>query len=164
MATFSFDIVSEIDKAEINNVFMAVQKEISSRYDFKNTPAEVSWLGDKTGFIVVGSNEWQVDTIIDMIRKKLADRSLTSKILDLEQTTSVANLKATKQIPFISGLSQDKAKQITAIIRQDFPKLKSQIQGELVRVTGSSKDELQALMQKLKSSDLDFAIQFNNYR
>jgi uncharacterized protein YajQ (UPF0234 family) len=164
MPSFSFDIVSEIDKAEINNVFMVVEKEISTRFDFKNTPAAIDWLNDKDGFIVVGSNDWQVETIIDIIRKKLASRNLTSKLLDLEKTASVANLKTTKRIPFVSGLDQDKAKQITALIRAELPKLKLQIQSETVRVTGSSKDELQNCIAKLRATELDFPIQFINFR
>lgn len=164
MPSFRFDIVSDIDKAEINNVFMAVEKEISTRFDFKNTPATVQWLEDKEGFVVIGSNDWQVEAIIDIIRKKLASRNLTSKILDLEKTSIVANLKTTKNIPFVSGLDQDKAKSLSAIIRSNFPKLKPQIQGEAVRVTGSSKDELQNCIAKLRSLDLEFPIQFINFR
>ena len=72
MATFSFDTVSEYNKAEMNNVFAMVQKEISNRYDFKGTPADIDWLGDKIGFKVIGENEWQIENIIDIIRKKLA--------------------------------------------------------------------------------------------
>jgi hypothetical protein len=164
MASFSFDIVSEIDKAEINNVFMAVEKEISTRFDFKNTPAAIEWLNDKEGFVVTGSNDWQVETVIDIIRKKLASRNLTSKLLDLEKTPNVANLKTTKNIPFISGLDQEKAKKITALIRSDFPKLKPQIQGQSVRVVGTSKDDLQNCIVKLRSMDLEFPLQFINFR
>lgn len=164
MPTFSFDIVSEIDKAEMNNVFLAAQKDIQNRYDFKNTPAEVSWLDDKKGFIVVGSNEWQIDAIIDIIRKRLASREISSKVLDLSKAINVANLKATKQIPFISGLDQDKAKKLSSQIRQQMPKLKPQIQGEALRITGSSKDELQNCITFVRSLDLDYIVQFINYR
>ena len=164
MPSFSFDIVSEIDKAEVNNVFMAVEKEISSRFDFKNTPAAIEWLSSKEGFIIIGSNDWQVEAIIDIIRKKLASRNLTSKVLDLEKTSVVANLKTTKSIPFIAGLDQEKSKQIVSLIRTEFPKLKPQIQGEIVRVSGSSKDELQKCITKLRSVDFEFPVQFINFR
>lgn len=164
MATFSFDIVSEYDKAEINNVFALTQKEISNRYDFKGTPAEIDWLGDKSGFKIIGANEWQIDSIIDIIRKKLASRNQSSKILDLSKTITTSNLKATREIPFIAGLDQEKAKQITKLIREEFPKIKPQIQGETVRVIGSSKDDLQKVMQLIQVHDLDFPISFNNYR
>ena len=164
MATYSFDVVSEYDKAEMNNVFAQSQKEMIGRYDFKNTPAEIDWLGDKLGFKVIGANEWQIDSIIDIIRKKLASRELSSKVLDLSKTITTSNLKAIKEIPFIAGLDQDKAKQITKMIRDSLPKLKTQIQGEAVRVTGGSKDELQAAMQLIRTTDLDFPVSFNNFR
>ena len=164
MPTFSFDIVSEFDKAEVNNVFALVQKEIASRYDFKGTPAEIDWLGDKTGFKVIGANDWQIESIIDIIRKKLASRNQTSKILDLSKTIATSNMRATKEIPFIAGLDQDKAKQITKILRDELPKVKAQIQGESVRVISNSKDDLQSSMRLIEAKDFDFPISFNNFR
>ena len=164
MATFSFDIVSEYDKAEMNNVFALTQKEISNRYDFKGTPAEIDWIGDKTGFKIIGANEWQIDSIVEIIRKKLASRDQSSKTLDLSKNVVISNLKATKEVPFIAGLDQDKAKQITKLIREEFPKIKPQIQGESVRVIGNSKDDLQNVMKLIQNHDLDFPVSFNNYR
>ncbi len=164
MATFSFDIVSEYDKAEMNNVLALTQKEIINRYDFKGTPAEIDWLDDKAGFKIIGSNEWQIESIVDIVRKKLASRNQSSKVLDLSKTIATSNMKATQEIPFLSGLDQDKAKQITKIIREDLPKVKPQIQGEAVRVVSNSKDELQQVMQILNAKDFDFPISYNNYR
>jgi len=164
MATFSFDTVSEYDKAEMNNVFALAQKEISNRYDFKGTPAEIDWLDDKTGFKIIGANEWQIESIIDIIRKKLASRNQSSKVVDLSKEIITSNLKATKQVPFIAGLDQDKAKQITKLLRDNLPKVKPQIQGETVRVISSSKDELQSAMRLIESHDFDFPVAFNNYR
>ncbi|HEU4830913.1 MAG TPA: YajQ family cyclic di-GMP-binding protein [Candidatus Saccharimonadales bacterium] len=164
MATFSFDIVSEYDKAEMNNVFALAQKEMSNRYDFKGTPAEIDWMSDKVGYKIIGSNEWQIDSIIDIIRKKLASREQSSKVLDLSKTTVESNMKATKEVPFIAGLNQDKAKQITKLLRDEMPKVKTQIQGESVRVTSGSKDDLQQVMQLITSKDFDFPINFNNFR
>ncbi len=164
MATFSFDIVSEYDKAEMNNVFAQVEKEIGSRFDFKGTPAAIEWLGDKTGFKVTGVGEWQIDTIIDIISKKLVTRGQSSKSLDLTKPVVESNLKATKEIPFKQGLSQDNAKQITKLVREELPKIKTQIQGDLVRATASSKDDLQAAMRLLDAQDYDFALAYTNYR
>jgi hypothetical protein len=164
MPTFSFDIVSEYDKAEMNNVFGQVEREISTRYDFKGTPAAIEWLSDKKGLKIIGSNEWQIDAIIDIVRKKLATREVSSKILDLTGKVNESNLKATKEVPFVEGLTQDKAKQITKLIKDQFPKAKPQIQGEAVRVTSASKDELQAIMAAIRSADLDFVTNFTNYR
>lgn len=164
MATFSFDVVSEYNKAEMNNVLALAQKEISNRYDFKGTPAEVDWLENKAGFKVVGANEWQIESIIDIIRKKLASRDQSSKVLDLSKTIVISNLKATKEVSFVAGLDQEKAKQITKLIRDNLPKAKPQIQGELVRVISASKDELQSAMHLIQAHDFNFPVGFTNYR
>lgn len=165
MAQFSFDIVSEYDKAEMNNVFDQTRREIDSRYDFKGTPAEIEWLNaDKVGLKVTGSGEWQIDAILDIIRKKLAARNQSQKVLDTSKEPVIANLKTVKEVPFKQGLSQENAKKITALIRDNFPKVKTQIQGDAVRATSGSKDDLQAVMQLLKQQDFDFAINFTNYR
>jgi hypothetical protein len=164
MATFSFDTVSEYDKAEMNNVFAMVQKEMVNRYDFKGTPAEIDWMDDKKGFKVIGANEWQIESIVDIIRKKLASRNQSSKVLDLSKTIVTSNMKATQEIPFVGGLDQDKAKMITKLLRENLPKLKALIQGETVRVTGASKDDLQNAMQLIRNADFDFPVSFTNYR
>lgn len=164
MATYSFDTVSEYDKSEMNNVFSAVQKEIENRYDFKGTPAEIDWLGDKIGFKITGANDWQIDSIIDIVRKKLSGRGQSSKVMDLSKAITTSNLKAVKEITFIAGLDQKKAKKITKLIRDNLPKIKTQIQGETVRVTGASKDDLQSAMRLIEAQDFDFPVKFNNFR
>lgn len=165
MANFSFDVVSEYDKAEMNNVFDQAQREIDNRYDFKGTPAELEWLnGDKTGIKVTGNGQWQIDAILDIFRKKLATRGQSQKVLDTSKDIAESNLKATQEVPFKQGLDQEKAKKITALIREQFPKVKTQIQGDAVRVMSGSKDDLQAVMQLLKSQDFDFPVSFNNFR
>lgn len=165
MAVFSFDIVSDYDKAELNNVYDQAQRELQNRYDFKGTPAAVEWLDDgKTGLKVTGNSDWQIDAILDIVRKKLAARNQSQKLLDTSKEPVVSNLKTTKEVPFKKGLDQDKAKKITSLIRDRFPKAKTQIQGQEVRVSSGSKDELQAVMQLLRDQDLDFPLQFTNYR
>jgi uncharacterized protein YajQ (UPF0234 family) len=164
MANFSFDIVSEYDKAEMNNVYDQVQREIEQRYDFKGTPAAVEWLDDKKGLKITGASDWQIDTIIEIVRKKLATRGQSQKVLDTSKDILEANLRATKEVPFKQGLDQDKAKQLSKLIRDKYPKVKTQIQGEAVRVMSGSKDDLQAVMQLLKSQDLDYPLNFTNYR
>ena len=164
MANFSFDIENTYDKAEMNNVEQLVNREIENRYDFKGTPAAVEWLADKKGFKVIGSNEWQLETVVDMIGKQLAKRGSTSKVLDISGKVTEANLRAWKDIPFKDGLKQDDAKKITKLLKESHPKAKTQIQGDVVRVTSASKDELQAVMQTLHSADFDFPLSFTNYR
>jgi uncharacterized protein YajQ (UPF0234 family) len=164
MPSFSFDIVSDFDKAEMNNVFAGVEREIINRYDFKGTPAGVEWLKDKAGFKVVGANQWQCDAVVDIIRKKLASREQSAKVLDLSNTPIESNLKTSWDIPFKQGLTQDDAKQITKLLRESVPKVKTQIQGDAVRATSNSKDELQQVIALLSGTDLAFPLQYINYR
>lgn len=165
MGNFSFDIASEYDKAEMNNVFDQSQRELTARYDFKGTPAEIEWLNsDKTGFKITGSGDWQIDAILDIVRKKLATRNQSQKVLDTSSEPIVTNLKTVKEVAFKQGLDQEKAKTITKRIREDFPKAKPTIQGDTVRVISSSKDDLQSIMQVLRNQDFDFPITFTNFR
>lgn len=164
MATFSFDIVSEYDKAEINNVFMQANREIVNRYDFKGTPAELDWLGDKTGFTVTGSSDMQLEAIIDIVRRGLINRGQSTKVLDLSREPVTSNLKMTKEVPFVAGLDSDKAKDVSKLIREALPKVKPQIQGDAVRVSSTSKDDLQKVMQVVRDHEFDFPVSFTNYR
>ena len=165
MVQFSFDVVSEYDKAEMNNVFDQTQREMANRYDFKGTPAAIEWLsGDKMGLKVTGNGEWQIDAILDIVRKKLATRNQSQKVLDTSKDITESNLKTTKEVPFKQGLDQEKAKKITGLIRDKLPKVKTQIQGDAVRVMSGSKDDLQAVMQLLRAQDFDFPLSFTNYR
>lgn len=164
MANFSFDVVSTYDKAEMNNAVEQAQREIENRYDMKGTPAAIEWLGDKTGVKLVASNPWQIDQVLDILRKKLAGRDMTSKVLDLTKTITEANMRAWQDVPFVDGLNQERAKEVSKIIRDAHPKAKPSIQGEAVRVVSASKDELQAVMSTLKAADLDYPLSFTNYR
>lgn len=164
MATFSFDIVSDYDKAELNNVYDQTQRELDNRYDFKGTPAAVEWMDDKKGLKITGSGDWQIDAILDIVRKKLAARNQSQKLLDTTKEPTESNLKTTKEVPFKQGLDQEKAKKVTSLIRDKMPKVKTQIQGQEVRVTSGSKDDLQAVMQLLREADFDFPLSFVNFR
>ncbi len=165
MANFSFDVVSDYDKAEMNNVFDQTKRELDSRYDFKGTSAAIEWSdGDKNGFKITGDSQYQLDAIIEIIRKKLAARDQSQKVLDTSPEPITTNLKMTWAVPFKQGLDQEKAKKLTAIVRDTYPKVKTQIQGDEVRVTSSSKNDLQAVMQLLRSQDFDFPINFTNFR
>lgn len=164
MANFSFDIVSEYDKAEVNNVFMQAAREITNRYDFKGTPAGLDWLGDKTGLTVTGNSDMQLEAIIDIVRRGLINRGQSTKVLDLSREPVTSNLKMVKEVPFVAGLDSDKAKEVGKLIRDAFPKVKPQIQGDAVRVTSSSKDDLQKVMQLVRDHEFDFPVSFTNYR
>ncbi|HZL08089.1 MAG TPA: DUF520 family protein, partial [Candidatus Dormibacteraeota bacterium] len=94
----------------------------------------------------------------------LAAREQSQKVLDTSGDVVESNMKAVKEVPFVQGLSQDKAKKITSLLRDKFPKVKTQIQGDAVRITSAKKDELQAVMQLLRAQDFDFPLSFNNFR
>ena len=164
MAQFSFDIESTFNKPEMNNVHQLVAREIANRFDFKGTPADVEWLPDKKGFKVIGADEFQVQSIIDMIGRQLAKRNMTSKVLDLGGAHNAANMRAWQDVPFKDGLSQENAKKITKLLKEAHPKVKIQIQGDSVRCTSNSKDELQSVMTTLNQADFDFPLSFGNYR
>jgi uncharacterized protein YajQ (UPF0234 family) len=165
MANFSFDIVSDYDKAELNNVFEQTRKELGSRYDLKGTQAGLEWLdSDKTGLKITGDSDYHIDAILDIVRKKLASRAQSQKVLDTTQEATVSNLKTTKEVTFKKGLNSENAKKITGLVREEYPKVKTQIQGEEVRVTSAKKDELQAVMNLLRSQEFDFPLEFTNFR
>lgn len=164
-STFSFDIVSDYDKAELNNVVDQAQREIGSRYDLKGTAAGVEWeTSEKTSLKVTGDNQFHLDSILDIVRKKLASRNQSQKILDTSKEPTTSNMVMTQIVALMRGLDQEKAKKITALIRDNAPKIKAQIQGDEVRVTSAKKDELQSVMQLLQAADFDFPIEFTNYR
>lgn len=99
-STYSFDIVSDYDKAEMNNVFDQSCREIDSRYDFKNTPAKLEWLNaDKLGFKITGNSDFQIESIIEIIRKKLAAREISQKVLDITKESTTNNFQTTKEVP-----------------------------------------------------------------
>lgn len=164
MAQFSFDIESDFDKAEMNNVVDQAEREIANRYDFKNTSAGIDWIDDKKGLKITGDNQFHLDSIIEIVRKKAAGRDISQKTFDASKEPVTSNLKMTWEVPFIQGLDQDKAKKITNLIREKLPKVKTQIQGQTVRVISPKKDELQAVMQLLRAADFDFPINFTNFR
>lgn len=164
-STFSFDIVSDYNLAEVINAIDQAKRELGTRYDLKGTSASLEFRDSgKTGLTVVGDNQYHIDAILDMVRKKLSLRGVSQKILDTSKQPVVSNLKTTLDVDFKKGLDQEKAKKITGLLREHFPKVKAQIQGTEVRVTSPKKDELQAVMQLLNSQDFDFPLDFTNYR
>ncbi|MCL2444888.1 YajQ family cyclic di-GMP-binding protein [Candidatus Saccharibacteria bacterium] len=164
MANFSFDITSEYDKAEMNNGFESAKREIGQRFDFKGTPADLEWMEDKKGVKVFGNSDWQVESVLDIFIKNISKRGVPSLFLDQSKENHTNNMKVSKEVSFVEGLDAEKAKKVTKLIRDEFPKVKTQIQGQEVRVMSGSKDDLQAVMMFLKGQELGFAVGFGNYR
>ena len=164
-STFSFDIVSDYNLAEVTNAVDQTKRELGTRYDLKGTSADLEFSdSDKRGLKITGDNQYHIDAILEILRKKLATRGVSQKILDLSKQPVVSNLKTTQEIMFKKGLDAEKAKKITNLIRDAYPKIKTQIQGSEVRVFSPKKDELQLVMQLLNKQDFDFPLEFTNYR
>lgn len=163
--SFSFDAVSDYDVSEMNNVVDQARREILTRYDFKGTSAGVDFTSEeKESLNVTGDTQYHLDAIMDMLRKKAATRGVSQKVFDTSAEPETSNMKMTWTVTFRKGLDQEKAKKITKLIRDKLPKVKTQIQGEEVRVTSPKKDELQAAMTLLKEAKFDFPVSFTNFK
>ena len=163
MADASFDIVSKIDRQEADNALQQAAKEIATRYDFKGTGASIEWSGE-LGVLIKANADERALAVLDVFKEKLIKRGISLKALETEepkQSGKEVRLTGT----FQSGLTQEQAKQVSKIIRDEGPKaVKTQITGDEVRVTSKSRDDLQTVIALLKGADLDVALQFTNYR
>ncbi len=162
MADSSFDIVSKVERQEVDNALNQAAKEISQRYDFKGTDASISWSGEK--ILMQANGEERVKAILDAFETKLVKRGISLKSLDAgEPQLSGKEYKIFASIE--EGISQENAKKVAKVIRDEGPKgVKAQVQGDELRVSSKSRDDLQAVQTLLKGKDFDFAIQFVNYR
>lgn len=162
MADSTFDIVSKVDKMEAENAVNQAQKEIAQRYDFKGVGAEVSWSGEK--LLLKASAEERVKAVLEVLEAKMIKRGITLRSLD-EGEPYASGKEFRIEVNLKNGISSEDAKKIAKIIRDEGPKtVKSQIQGDELRVSSKSRDDLQATMAMLKGKDLDVALQFVNFR
>jgi uncharacterized protein YajQ (UPF0234 family) len=159
----SFDIVSKIDRQEVDNAINQAAKEISTRFDFRGVGASVAWSGDQAIAISANSEE-RAKAVLDVLKDKLVKRGVSLKVLDADDPNpSGKEYKLT--ISLQEGITQENAKKIAKIIRDDGPSgIKAQVQGDELRVTSKKKDDLQSVITLLKGKDFDFALQFTNYR
>ena len=164
MADSSFDIVSKYDKQEVANAVNTAAKEIANRYDFKGVGARVELAGEVVK--IEASTEERCKAALDVVQTWLVKRGVSLKHLDVPEAGPRLSGKEYKlDCPLKEGISSENAKKIAKIIRDEGPKsVKSQIQGDELRVTSKSRDDLQALQRLLKEQDLDVALQFTNYR
>ncbi len=158
----SFDIVSKVDRQEVDNAVNQTAREISQRFDFKNTGASIAWSGEKVE--LRADAEGRVLAVLDLFKDKLVKRGVSLKALEAgEPQLSGKVYKLSAEVT--EGISQENAKKVSKLIRDEGPKgVKAQIQGDELRVSSKSKDDLQAVMSLLKGQDFDFAVQFTNYR
>ena len=158
----SFDVVSDFDEQELRNALDQVRREVSQRYDFKGVTVDLTQA--KTELVLLTDDEYRAAALKDLIESKAIRRSLSLKIFDWGKVEPAGGNKVRQEIKLRRGLTDDIAKRITKLIRDEFPKVKSQIQGDAVRVSGKSKDELQKVITRLRELDEPVPLQFQNYR
>jgi uncharacterized protein YajQ (UPF0234 family) len=163
MADSSFDVVSKLDRQEVDNALNQAAKELGTRFDFRGTDTKIAWKGEEV-IELTSSTEERVKAAVDVFKEKLIRRDISLKAFDAgEPQASGKTYKITGTLK--EGITSENAKKITKLIRDDGPKsVKTQIQGEEVRVSSKSRDDLQAVQSLLKGADIEVALQFVNYR
>ncbi len=162
-AESSFDIVSKINHQEVDNAVNQTAKEISTRFDFRGVGASITWSG-KTAIEIRANSETRANAVLDVFKEKLVKRSVSLKVLDAGEPRP-SGKEYRLNVDLKEGISQDDAKKISKIIRDEGPKgVRPLVQGDELRVTSKKKDELQDVITLLKGKDLDIALQFVNYR
>ena len=163
MADSSFDVVSKVDRQEVDNALNQAAKELATRFDFRGTDTSIAWQGEEN-ITITSSTEERVKAVLDVFQTKLIRRDISMKAFDAgEPQASGKTYKVSGTIK--QGIDSENAKKITKLIRDEGPKgVKAQVQGEELRVSSKKRDDLQAVQQLVKSQDYDFAVQFTNYR
>jgi uncharacterized protein YajQ (UPF0234 family) len=163
MADSSFDIVSKVDHQEVDNALNQTAKEISQRFDFKNVGASIAWSGEKVE--MRANSEERVKAILDVFQTKLVKRGISLKSLKADDEPALSGKEYRLSADIEQGITQENAKKVSKIIRDEGPKsVKAQIQGDELRVSSKSRDDLQAVQALIKGKEFDFAVQFVNYR
>ena len=162
MADSSMDVVSKVDHQEADNALNQARKEVEQRYDFKGTGSSIEWSGEQ--ILIKANSEERAKAVLDVFQTKLIKRGISLKSLEsAEPVPSGKEFRITSSLK--DGISQENAKKIGKIIRDEAPKsVKSQIQGDELRVQSKSRDDLQEVIRVLKAADLDVDLQFVNYR
>lgn len=158
----SFDIVSRVDLNEVTNAIQQTKKEIQNRYDFKGSSSEVTLDGEE--IIMISDDEFKMNQLKDVLLSKLIRRKVPIKNLKYGKLEPAAGGNVRMRVQLVQGIDRDVAKQINTIIKNTKLKVKSQVQGDQIRVSGKSKDDLQQVIATLKAADLPVELQFVNYR
>jgi cyclic-di-GMP-binding protein len=161
-STFSFDIVSDFDRQELVNTIDQVTRDVNSRYDLKDTHTTLD-LSDEM-LVINTASEMTRDAVVDILSQKAAKRGLSLKIFEYGKIESASGNRIRQEVTLKKGISQEIAKQISKLIRDEFKKVQASIQGDAVRVSAKAKDDLQAVMVRMKSEEFPVALQFTNYR
>jgi uncharacterized protein YajQ (UPF0234 family) len=162
MAESSFDIVSEIDQQEVKNAVAQALKEIQTRYDLKDSKSNIE-IGDKE-FTLTSIDEYKLKAVRDILESKLLKRGISIKALTYKDPEAALGGTVRQKVLMQSGIPIDKAREIVKLIKNSKMKVQAAIQGDQLRVSGKSRDDLQAVMNLLRASKLDIDMQFTNYR
>lgn len=160
----SFDIVSEITLQEVRNAVENANRDLSNRYDFRNVPATIEFNEKNEAIKVATESDFQLEQLIDILRNACIKRNIESNSLAIPAEYEHSGKTYSKEIKLRQGIDKEMAKKLTKLIKDSKLKVQSQIQGEQVRVTGKSRDDLQAVIQLVKNADLGQPFQFNNFR
>ncbi|GBG09665.1 YajQ family cyclic di-GMP-binding protein [Paenibacillus sp. MY03] len=158
----SFDIVSKVDMQELSNAITQAEREIETRFDFKGSKSSIAL--EKEELVVGSDDEYKLKSVIDILQSKMIKRGVPIKNMDFGKLEGASGGTVKQRIKLRQGIEQDISKKINILIRDSKLKVKSQIQGDQLRVTGKSKDDLQAVMALLRGADLPIELQFTNYR
>jgi cyclic-di-GMP-binding protein len=158
----SFDVVSQVDMNEVRNAVNLAQKELRQRYDFKGSVSSLAL--DDDALTLVSDNEGKLRSVVELLQEKLVRRKVPLKALQYGKIEAALGGTVRQRVAVNRGISEEKARAITKLLRQRFKKLKVSVQGDAVRVFSSSKDELQAVIQTLRDEDFGIPLQFINYR
>ena len=158
----SFDVVSDFDAQELRNALDQVRREIAQRYDFKGARVELEQGSEE--LTLVTNDEFRANAVKDLIESKALRRGLSLKIFDWGPVEPAGGGMVRQRIGLRRGLSDDLARKLSKMIREEFPKVKPQVQGDAIRVSGKSKDELQRVIGRLRELDEPVPLQFENYR
>ncbi|XFA73560.1 YajQ family cyclic di-GMP-binding protein [Thermosynechococcaceae cyanobacterium Okahandja] len=161
-STFSFDIVSDFDWQELVNAVDQTEREIKARYDLKDTQTTLELT--KEGLTLQTDSEFTLNAVHTILQQKAAKRQLSLKIFDYGAVESASGNRVKQVIQLRRGINSELAKEISKLIRTEFKKVQASIQGDVVRVSAKSKDDLQAVIQRLKAADYPVPLQFTNYR
>ena len=164
MATqdFSFDIVSKVDMAEVKNAVNQAQKELENRYDFRGSSAKIEF--DDKEISLTADDEFRMDQLKDIVFSKLIKRNVDARSIEYGKLEPGPGVSVKQKITFKQGIEQDKAKALVKQIKDKGLKVNAQIQGDALRVSGKAKDDLQKAITFVKSLDLEFPVDFTNYR
>ena len=158
----SFDVVSDFDEQELRNALDQVRREVQQRYDFKGATVELTQ--EKTQVVLVTNDDFRARAVRDLIESKAVRRNLSLKIFDWGTVEPSGGNKVREVITLRRGLTDDLARKLVKQIRDEFPKVQPRIQGDAIRVSAKSKDELQRVIGRLRELDLEVPLQFENYR